>query len=201
MRDEESITLRNFLHLEIARHEITWFFENSIREHGFLHTHFVEEGGEGGISSKHETQKCMNCVDLFVKFWKSWQKFVNKFLFFFFKKTCILIIMYAAMTPLASRLTRRSYSGVPGDSCIGQMIVYPPSTNSSHYTTPSPPQHSQSQGDDRRYIEKKLYFVCSEKPRITISSKCTILFETICVEGWFAPENWVFNFCDKADFE
>ncbi|XP_068983782.1 voltage-gated inwardly rectifying potassium channel KCNH6 isoform X4 [Bombus flavifrons] len=47
-------------------------------------------------------------------------------------------------TPL-TKPTRRSSAA--GESCLSQNAVHPTSTTSSHYTTPSPPQHPQSHGD------------------------------------------------------
>ncbi|XP_076381623.1 potassium voltage-gated channel seizure isoform X6 [Megalopta genalis] len=49
------------------------------------------------------------------------------------------------MTTPLTRPARRSSAA--GESCLSQNAVHPTSTTSSHYTTPSPPQHPQSQGD------------------------------------------------------
>ncbi|XP_076293386.1 potassium voltage-gated channel seizure isoform X14 [Lasioglossum baleicum] len=49
------------------------------------------------------------------------------------------------MTTPLMRPARRSSAA--GESCLSQNNVHPTSTTSSHYTTPSPPQHPQSQGD------------------------------------------------------
>ncbi|XP_076642283.1 voltage-gated inwardly rectifying potassium channel KCNH6-like isoform X3 [Halictus rubicundus] len=49
------------------------------------------------------------------------------------------------MTTPLTRPARRSSAA--GESCLSQNNVHPTSTTSSHYTTPSPPQHPQSQGD------------------------------------------------------
>ncbi|XP_018354196.1 PREDICTED: potassium voltage-gated channel subfamily H member 2 isoform X8 [Trachymyrmex septentrionalis] len=38
-------------------------------------------------------------------------------------------------------------SSAAGESCLSQNVVHPTSTTSSHYTTPSPPQHPHSHGD------------------------------------------------------
>jgi len=37
-------------------------------------------------------------------------------------------------------------SSAAGESCLNQNVVHPTSTTSSHYTTPSPPQHPHSHG-------------------------------------------------------
>nr|XP_050854294.1 potassium voltage-gated channel subfamily H member 2 isoform X12 [Vespula vulgaris] len=47
-------------------------------------------------------------------------------------------------TPLTKQ-TRRS--SATGESCLSQNAIHPTSTTSSHYTTPSPPQHPHSHGD------------------------------------------------------
>ncbi|XP_076751204.1 potassium voltage-gated channel seizure isoform X3 [Xylocopa sonorina] len=47
-------------------------------------------------------------------------------------------------TPLTKPARR---SSAAGESCLSQNAVHPTSTTSSHYTTPSPPQHPQSHGD------------------------------------------------------
>ncbi|XP_068983781.1 voltage-gated inwardly rectifying potassium channel KCNH6 isoform X3 [Bombus flavifrons] len=49
------------------------------------------------------------------------------------------------MTTPLTKPTRRSSAA--GESCLSQNAVHPTSTTSSHYTTPSPPQHPQSHGD------------------------------------------------------
>ncbi|XP_018313289.1 potassium voltage-gated channel subfamily H member 2 isoform X8 [Mycetomoellerius zeteki] len=48
------------------------------------------------------------------------------------------------ITPLTKPARR---SSAAGESCVGQNVVHPTSTTSSHYTTPSPPQHPHSHGD------------------------------------------------------
>ncbi|OAD54974.1 Potassium voltage-gated channel subfamily H member 7 [Eufriesea mexicana] len=48
------------------------------------------------------------------------------------------------ITPLTKPARR---SSAAGESCLSQNVVHPTSTTSSHYTTPSPPQHPQSHGD------------------------------------------------------
>ncbi|KYN06092.1 Potassium voltage-gated channel subfamily H member 7 [Cyphomyrmex costatus] len=50
------------------------------------------------------------------------------------------------MTTPLTKPARRS-SAVVGESCHSQNVVHPTSTTSSHYTTPSPPQHPHSHGD------------------------------------------------------
>nr|XP_012218332.1 PREDICTED: potassium voltage-gated channel subfamily H member 2 isoform X5 [Linepithema humile] len=47
-------------------------------------------------------------------------------------------------TPLMKPARR---SSAAGESCLSQNVVHPTSTTSSHYTTPSPPQHPHSHGD------------------------------------------------------
>ncbi|XP_029039431.1 potassium voltage-gated channel subfamily H member 6 isoform X12 [Osmia bicornis bicornis] len=47
-------------------------------------------------------------------------------------------------TPLTKPARR---SSAADESCLSQNAVHPTSTTSSHYTTPSPPQHPQSHGD------------------------------------------------------
>ncbi|XP_076241723.1 potassium voltage-gated channel seizure [Calliopsis andreniformis] len=47
-------------------------------------------------------------------------------------------------TPLTKPARR---SSAAGESCLSQNVVHPTSTTSSHYTTPSPPQHPHSHGD------------------------------------------------------
>lgn len=47
-------------------------------------------------------------------------------------------------TPLTKPARR---SSAAGESCLSQNAVHPTSTTSSHYTTPSPPQHPQTHGD------------------------------------------------------
>ncbi|XP_070168376.1 voltage-gated inwardly rectifying potassium channel KCNH6 isoform X5 [Polyergus mexicanus] len=47
-------------------------------------------------------------------------------------------------TPLTKPARR---SSAAGESSLGQNVVHPTSTTSSHYTTPSPPQHPHSHGD------------------------------------------------------
>ncbi|XP_032670624.1 potassium voltage-gated channel subfamily H member 6 isoform X4 [Odontomachus brunneus] len=47
-------------------------------------------------------------------------------------------------TPLTKPARR---SSAAGESCLSQNVVQPTSTTSSHYTTPSPPQHPHSHGD------------------------------------------------------
>ncbi|CAK9817131.1 Potassium voltage-gated channel subfamily H member 6 [Anthophora quadrimaculata] len=47
-------------------------------------------------------------------------------------------------TPLTKPARR---SSAAGESCLSQSAVHQTSTTSSHYTTPSPPQHPQSHGD------------------------------------------------------
>ncbi|XP_077260204.1 potassium voltage-gated channel seizure isoform X8 [Temnothorax americanus] len=47
-------------------------------------------------------------------------------------------------TPLTKAARR---SSAAGESCLNQNVVHPTSTTSSHYTTPSPPQHPHSHGD------------------------------------------------------
>ncbi|XP_071579050.1 voltage-gated inwardly rectifying potassium channel KCNH6 isoform X8 [Temnothorax nylanderi] len=47
-------------------------------------------------------------------------------------------------TPLTKAARR---SSAAGESCLSQNVVHPTSTTSSHYTTPSPPQHPHSHGD------------------------------------------------------
>ncbi|XP_076229951.1 potassium voltage-gated channel seizure isoform X3 [Nomia melanderi] len=47
-------------------------------------------------------------------------------------------------TPLTKPARR---SSAAGESCLSQNAVHATSTTSSHYTTPSPPQHPQSHGD------------------------------------------------------
>ncbi|XP_076628173.1 potassium voltage-gated channel seizure isoform X12 [Colletes latitarsis] len=47
-------------------------------------------------------------------------------------------------TPLTKPARR---SSAAGESSLSQNVVHPTSTTSSHYTTPSPPQHPQSHGD------------------------------------------------------
>ncbi|KZC08649.1 Potassium voltage-gated channel subfamily H member 7 [Dufourea novaeangliae] len=47
-------------------------------------------------------------------------------------------------TPLTKPARR---SSAAGESCLSQNVAHPTSTTSSHYTTPSPPQHPQSHGD------------------------------------------------------
>ncbi|KAL0123177.1 hypothetical protein PUN28_007654 [Cardiocondyla obscurior] len=47
-------------------------------------------------------------------------------------------------TPLTKAARR---SSAAGESCLNQTVVHPTSTTSSHYTTPSPPQHPHSHGD------------------------------------------------------
>ncbi|XP_053988414.1 potassium voltage-gated channel subfamily H member 2 isoform X2 [Hylaeus volcanicus] len=47
-------------------------------------------------------------------------------------------------TPLTKPARR---SSAAGESSLSQIVVHPTSTTSSHYTTPSPPQHPQSHGD------------------------------------------------------
>ncbi|XP_036147779.1 potassium voltage-gated channel subfamily H member 6 isoform X11 [Monomorium pharaonis] len=47
-------------------------------------------------------------------------------------------------TPLTKSARR---SSAAGESCLSQNIVHPTSATSSHYTTPSPPQHPHSHGD------------------------------------------------------
>ncbi|XP_018367995.1 PREDICTED: potassium voltage-gated channel subfamily H member 2 isoform X8 [Trachymyrmex cornetzi] len=49
------------------------------------------------------------------------------------------------MTTPPTKPTRRSSAA--GESCLNQNVVHPTSTTSSHYTTPSPPQHPHSHGD------------------------------------------------------
>lgn len=46
-------------------------------------------------------------------------------------------------TPLTKPARR---SSAAGESCLSQNVVHPTSTTSSHYTTPSPPQHPHSHG-------------------------------------------------------
>ncbi|XP_015185531.1 PREDICTED: potassium voltage-gated channel subfamily H member 2 isoform X11 [Polistes dominula] len=47
-------------------------------------------------------------------------------------------------TPLTKPARR---SSATGESCLSQNVIHPTSTTSSHYTTPSPPQHPHSHGD------------------------------------------------------
>ncbi|KAL6259853.1 hypothetical protein P5V15_009763 [Pogonomyrmex californicus] len=47
-------------------------------------------------------------------------------------------------TPLTKPARR---SSAAGESCLSQNVVHPTSATSSHYTTPSPPQHPHSHGD------------------------------------------------------
>ncbi|XP_018354195.1 PREDICTED: potassium voltage-gated channel subfamily H member 2 isoform X7 [Trachymyrmex septentrionalis] len=49
------------------------------------------------------------------------------------------------MTTPPTKPARRSSAA--GESCLSQNVVHPTSTTSSHYTTPSPPQHPHSHGD------------------------------------------------------
>ncbi|TGZ33058.1 Potassium voltage-gated channel subfamily H member 7 [Temnothorax longispinosus] len=49
------------------------------------------------------------------------------------------------MTTPLTKAARRSSAA--GESCLNQNVVHPTSTTSSHYTTPSPPQHPHSHGD------------------------------------------------------
>ncbi|XP_050450073.1 potassium voltage-gated channel subfamily H member 2 isoform X6 [Cataglyphis hispanica] len=49
-------------------------------------------------------------------------------------------------TPLTKPARRSSAAGA-GESSLSQNVVHPTSTTSSHYTTPSPPQHPHSHGD------------------------------------------------------
>ncbi|XP_043669991.1 potassium voltage-gated channel unc-103 isoform X19 [Vespula pensylvanica] len=49
------------------------------------------------------------------------------------------------MTTPLTKQTRRS--SATGESCLSQNAIHPTSTTSSHYTTPSPPQHPHSHGD------------------------------------------------------
>ncbi|XP_015602633.1 potassium voltage-gated channel subfamily H member 2 isoform X4 [Cephus cinctus] len=49
------------------------------------------------------------------------------------------------MTTPLTRPGRRSSAA--GESCLSHNVVHPASTTSSHYTTPSPPQHPHSHGD------------------------------------------------------
>ncbi|KAL0123196.1 hypothetical protein PUN28_007654 [Cardiocondyla obscurior] len=49
------------------------------------------------------------------------------------------------MTTPLTKAARRSSAA--GESCLNQTVVHPTSTTSSHYTTPSPPQHPHSHGD------------------------------------------------------
>ncbi|XP_011069104.1 PREDICTED: potassium voltage-gated channel subfamily H member 2 isoform X3 [Acromyrmex echinatior] len=51
------------------------------------------------------------------------------------------------MTTPPTKATPARRSSAAGESCLSQNVVHPTSTTSSHYTTPSPPQHPHSHGD------------------------------------------------------